>query len=111
MSNNNAAALCIAASANIVYILAERRRKRRRNRVVWVRRWIADRSAHGAYHTLMVQLRATDVDGFINFLRMDPATFDELTELVAPCIQRQDTTLSDGDFTGRKTCRDTALSC
>ena len=91
MSNAIASAVCSAASATIAYIIMKRRRKRRRNRVVWTRQWIADRMQHGAYNTLMVHMRHKDIEGFINFLRMDPCTFDELTELVAPHIQRQDT--------------------
>jgi hypothetical protein len=87
----------ITAASNVIYLLMKQRRKhkRRRNRIVWVRQWITDRYAHGAYHTLMVQLRNTDVDGFINFARMDPATFDELADLVAPLIQRRNTHYRD----------------
>ena len=89
--NSDNAELCIAAAANVIYILAKRLRQRRRNRVVWVRRWILDRSTRGAYHNLMANLRTSDVDGFTNFMRMDPATFDELVALITPLIQRSDT--------------------
>ena len=91
MSANVKAEVCIAAAANVVHLLIKRRCRRRRNRLVWVRRWIADRHAQGAYNQLMVHLRTTDVEGFNNFIRMDPATFDELVLLITPLIERRDT--------------------
>ena len=96
-SIETSARLCIAASANVIkkWLLMKRQRRRRRNRLVWVREWIACRLKFGAYHTLMVHLRNTDVDGFINFVRMDPSTFDELVNLVTPFIERRDTHYRD----------------
>jgi hypothetical protein len=78
------------AAATAWYILSKRRR-RRRNRKIWIRQWIRTRATFGAYNNLMLQLRCTDNPSFTNFVRMDTATFDELLQLVAPLIQRQDT--------------------
>lgn len=43
----------------------------------------------GAYFTLIPTLRATDPDGFYNFMRMTVSTFDRLLELVGPCLQKR----------------------
>jgi len=67
------------------------RRRRRRRRTCWVREWIARRPEHGQYHKLMVELQAEDVPAFRNFLRMDPAMFQELILRVGPRIEKQHT--------------------
>ena len=61
-------ALCAAV---IIAIIIARRRKKRRNRTVWVRDWIKNRSAHGAYHHLLKELQIGDQDSYRHFLRMD----------------------------------------
>jgi len=71
MPANAKAEVCIAAAANVIHLLIKQRRRRRRNRLVWVRRWVADRHAQGAYNQLMVHLRTTDVEGFNNFIHME----------------------------------------
>jgi hypothetical protein len=65
-----------------------RRRRPRRRRRCWVRDWIARRPDLGQYHQLMVELQAEDVAGFCNFLRIDPAMFQELLLRVGPRIER-----------------------
>ncbi len=54
------------------------RRRRRRNRVVWVKNWVQRRPLYGQYEKLMVKIQDEDVAGFRNFMRMDPAMFQEL---------------------------------
>ena len=68
-----------------------RKRTRQRSRTVWVREWIKNRPAMGAYHQLLQELRLTDTDSYRHFLRMDPETFDDLLSKVGPYITYQDT--------------------
>lgn len=49
----------------------------------------------GAHHALLSELRNEDQTSFKNFVRMDPAAFDELLMLVTPLIKRRDTCLRD----------------
>ena len=60
----------------------QRRRKRRKS--FWVRPWLAaDRKLrYGQYATLMEELRVEDTSSFFNFMRMEPAMFDELLQQV-----------------------------
>ncbi len=43
------------------------------------------------YAKLMVELRDEDVAGFRNFMRMDPAMFQELIQCLGDRIRKQDT--------------------
>ena len=83
-------ALVGACGAIVVYIIS-RRRRRRRNRKLWIRPWIKNRPAQGAYENLLRELRLEDRCGYRNFIRMDPCSFDELLSLVAPRISKRDT--------------------
>ena len=67
------------------------RRKRRRKRRMWVRGWVLRRPLHGQYEVLMRELELEDEAAFRNFLRMEPATFQEIVDRVGPRIRRQDT--------------------
>jgi len=71
--------------------LQRRMRRRRRRRACWVRDWIVRRPNLGQYHQLMVELETEDVPAFRNFLRMEPAMFQELLLRVGPRIERQHT--------------------
>ncbi len=64
------------------------RRRRRRNRVVWVRNWLQRPPLYGQYEKLMVELRDEDVAGFRNFMRMDPAMFQELLQCLGDRIRK-----------------------
>jgi len=66
-------------------------RRRRQRRSVWVRPWLERRVQLGHYSRLMQELRLEDVRAFKNFVRVEPAMFDELVERVGPRIWRQDT--------------------
>ncbi len=72
-------------------VAVEARRRRRRNRVVWVRNWLQRRPLYGQYKKLMVELWDEDVAGFHNFMRMDPAMFQELIQCLGDRIRKQDT--------------------
>ena len=77
---------------NLQNILQWRRRQRRKKRrSVWVRPWIGRRLELGIYHQLMVELRREDPSAFHNFMRMDPAMFDELLERLTPRLLKPST--------------------
>ena len=48
-----------------------RQRPRRRHNM-WVRPWLLRREERGAYRNIRAELYATDIPGFINFMRMTP---------------------------------------
>jgi len=66
-------------------------RRRRNRRTVWIRPWLERRLECGQYNRLMEELRVEDVRSFRNFLRMDPAMFQELLQRLIPRITKQDT--------------------
>lgn len=53
-----------------------------------VRPIFQDHEMFGAWFTLIPTLRATDPEGFYNFMRMTVDTFDRLLELLGPCLQK-----------------------
>jgi hypothetical protein len=79
----------IIAIADIV----ERQRHRRRPRRCWVRPWLSADRRHqfGHYGRLLRELRIDDTNSFFNFLKMEPAMFNELLQRVGPRIQKKDT--------------------
>ena len=83
----------IAACGLVIAIIIARRQRRRRNRSVWVREWIKNRPQLGAYHELVQELKLSDIQGYRNFLRMDPATFELLLSKVGPLVTHQDTVM------------------
>ena len=83
------------ACAVVIAVLLRQRRRRRRNRKQWTRKWIQNRESQGAFHQLLQELRVLDVSSYMNFVRMDAATFEELLQMVAPLITYQDTTMRE----------------
>ena len=47
----------------------------RRRHNMWVRPWLLQREERGAYHNIMADLYATDIQGFTNYMRMTPEFF------------------------------------
>ncbi len=66
-------------------------RRRRQRRTVWVRPWLERRVELGQYACLMEELQVEDVRSFKNFLRMDPAMFQELVDRLIPRLTKEDT--------------------
>ena len=60
------------------------------------------RRLYGHYARLMEELRIEDPQSFFNYLRMEPATFDELVQRVGPRIEKQDTNTTKVLPTGLK---------
>lgn len=73
-------------------ILSQRRKPKRR-RLVWTRDWIQRREEHGAYHSLLRELRASDPVSYRNFIRMDEVSFSTLLQKLSPIITRQNTVM------------------
>ena len=78
---------------NSHHIQGQQPARRARPRRWWVRPWLdADRRLqYGHFHRLMEELRLEDTGSFTNFLRMEPAVFDELLNRIKPRITKQDT--------------------
>ena len=67
--------------------------RRRRPRRYQTRPWLSEerRRLYGHYTRLLEELRVEDPQSFFNYLRMEPAMFDELVQRVGPRIEKQDT--------------------
>ena len=74
-------------------LLSDHAKKRKRKRNIWVREWVGKRQCSGAFNGLIGELEISDIAGYKNFLRMDAMTFEKLTTMLAPLIQRRDTRL------------------
>ena len=84
-----------AVSLSIAAILiARRRKKKRRRRTVWLKHWIATRETQGAFHCLLNDLKS-DHEHFLNYLRLDLATFEHLVEKLYPFLKKKDTCMRD----------------
>ena len=59
-------------------------RKRRKPQNPWVLAWILQREQIGCYRTLLDELITTDIPGYRNFNRMEPAFFDLIEERITP---------------------------
>ena len=69
-----------------------RKRQRRRPRRYQTRPLLAEeRRLYGHYARLMEELRVEDPQSFFNYLRMEPAMFDELVQRVGPRIEKLNT--------------------
>ena len=69
------------------------RQRRKRPRTWWVRPWLTHprRLQSGDYNQLLQELRLEDEGSFYDYLRMEPAMFDELLQRIGPRITKQDT--------------------
>ena len=66
----------------------------RRRRKTWSKPWLLRRPQHGAYETLLSELRSEDDGrGVRNFLRMETPQFEEICRKVGPCIDRTNTNM------------------
>lgn len=59
-----------------------------RRRSMWVRPVFLDHDACGAWSTLIPQMRACDIEKYVNFFRMTPSQFDRLLDMVGPLLQK-----------------------
>jgi len=72
---------------------ARKRKRRRRRRRCQTRPWLAEERTrlYGHYVRVMEELRVEDPQSFFNYLRMEPAVFDELMRRVEPRTEKHDT--------------------
>ena len=63
-------------------------RRRRKPQNPWVLPWILQREERGCYRTLLDELITTDIPGYRNFTRMEPAIFDLIEERITPPSQK-----------------------
>ena len=66
-------------------------RRRRKPQNPWVIPWILQREERGCYRTLLDKLITTDIPGYRNFTRMEPAYFDLIEEKITPCLRKSTT--------------------
>ncbi|KAK3912335.1 Protein ANTAGONIST OF LIKE HETEROCHROMATIN PROTEIN 1 [Frankliniella fusca] len=96
---NNASADCPYPPAQmdrldpiILYWWWRRRRRRRRAAPVhWIRPFIQQRTAQGAFDNLVAEMR-DDIEKFIDFHRMTPQQFDILLAKIRPDIEKMNVT-------------------
>jgi hypothetical protein len=67
------------------------KQKRGKRKRFWTRPWLLKRPTMGQYAGLLEELMQEDVSSFKNFLRVDPAMFQELLARVGPRLENQDT--------------------
>ena len=63
-------------------------RRRRKPQNPWVLPWILQREERGYYITLLEELITTDIPGYKNFTRMEPAFFDLIEEKITPHLKK-----------------------
>ena len=63
----------------------------RKPRKYWVRPWLLRRELYGQYDTLMHELAAEDVQGYVAFQRVCPELFQELLAKIGPRIEKRTT--------------------
>ncbi|XP_033953775.1 uncharacterized protein [Pseudochaenichthys georgianus] len=90
-------ALAVSALGLLLVEADIKRRKRaiRRNRTKWVRSWIPQREAHGAFPHLCGELELNEIPDFKDFARLFPVQFHALEELITPLIRRENTNYRD----------------
>lgn len=91
--------MALALSALGLLLVEEEKKKRmrkiRRKRTKWVKPWILQRQAQGAFPNLCRQLELQETCDFKNFARLFPTQFHMLKELITPIIQRKNTNYRD----------------
>ena len=70
---------------------ARAKRAEKRANGPWTRNWLLKRKDLGWYDQLMVELENEDPKEYTNMMRMEPAMFHEMTNTLAPRLQRKDT--------------------
>ncbi len=63
----------------------------RRQRRWWYRPWLLRRPAFGQFEHVMVEMRIEDPASFQNFVRFEPAMFQEMVDRLTPLICKLDT--------------------
>ena len=77
-------------------------RRRRKPQNPWVMPWILQRDDRGCYRTLLDELFTTDVPGYRNFTRMEPAFFYLIEERITPPPPSQEVNQQLQEATGSR---------
>ena len=64
------------------------RRRKSRGRRWWVHPLNQRRIHQGDFHNLLIEMRESDPQEFSKYMRMDPAQFDIVLNLVAPFLEK-----------------------
>ena len=72
--------------ASITFTPTPRRRRKPQN--TWALPWIMQREERDCYRTLLDELITTDIPGYRNFTRMEPAFFDLIEERITPHLRK-----------------------
>ena len=64
-------------------------RRRRKPQNPWILPWIRLREERGCYRTLLDELITTDIQGYRNFTRMEPAFFYLIEEKITPHLRKR----------------------
>ena len=62
-------------------------RRRRKPQNSWVLPWILQREGSGCYRTLLDELITSDIPGYRNFTRMEPALFYSIEDRITPHLR------------------------
>ena len=62
--------------------------RKRKSQNPWVMPWILQREERGCYRTLLDKFITTDIPGYRNFTRMQPAFFDLIEETITPHLRK-----------------------
>ena len=62
--------------------------RRRKPQNQWVMPWLLQREERGCYRTLLDELITTDIPGYRNFTRMEPAFFYLIEERITPHLRK-----------------------
>ena len=63
-------------------------KRRRKPQNPWVMPWILQREERGCYRTLLDELITTDIPGYRNFTRIEPAFFYLIEERITPHLRK-----------------------
>lgn len=74
-----------------IYKIMKKREKQQNQRRFWVRQIFNEerRRLQGASDNLIREMQYIDMEKYIEYLRMDISTFDELLRLIGPKIEKQ----------------------
>ena len=81
------------ALCSLILAVCAKKRKKRAEKGEWCKNWLMKRRQLGSHVTILRELQNGYEKDFINYMRMDPNTFNRLLTLVTPAINKQDTTM------------------
>jgi hypothetical protein len=83
------AKVALTVRRGAIILLDKRKRKR-----VWTKEWLKKRGKY-THLRLLKCIQSCEPPDFVNYLRMDYATFQELLTLIKPHIERENTVMRD----------------